>query len=554
MKADAVFKNGNIYTVNSSRDRAEALAILGDKIVFVGTNEDAEEFIGDDTEVKNLGGHMLLPGFIDAHCHPVLSAFFLSGLYIDVEASVSEVVDAISKYVESNPDKNAYFGLGYAEWIFDEKGPKKETLDLISSDKPILILGSSSHEGWCNTKALTMAGIDKDTLDPNPGLQYFERDEKGNPTGHLVEMEPVNTIVDAIKPFNEELIHGKLKEISDEYATMGVTSIVDMGSDVYMEDLGIMLYASMIESGEFKQRVTGCGGYVGERKQRSGKIANISELRKKYDSDQYRISFLKILNDGTIESRSAALTEPYDEDGSLPITLFTQDELIEFCLEAANADLDIVIHAIGDKAARDTIAAAKAVREAGFENTRITNAHCDYVHPDDRPLFGKYGVYANTTTVWHYGNPEMKKVIGNRADNQFTIKSLLDGGTRMPLGSDFPVDEYGREPLKGIEMGVRRQLFDRPDAPVLKPESEKLTLDQCIAGYTIDAAHQNRNEGKLGSIEVGKYADFVILDNDIFEVPIEDVHNIRVHETIIGGKQVYIDESPIIIEDFAKLR
>lgn len=539
MKADKIFKNGRIYTMNDNRDWAESIAIADGKIVYVGEDKGIEKFIDNRTEVIDLKRKMMLPGFYDGHCHIALAAYLMSGVYLEIEYSIDECVEAIKNYVEENPEKEAYFGLGYAEWLFDEKGPRKEVLDKICASKPMMILGSSGHEAWVNSKTLELANITEKTPDPIPGLQYFERDEKGTPTGHIVETGAEVYVMEKINFFNEETIRKSIPEISRGYAEMGVTSVADMGIFMYLQDASISVLDTFTSNGEFVQRVTGCGGYVDNQQDFEGQIEKLAELKKRYNNDRYRINFLKIINDGTIESRSAAMSEPYTEDGSVVNVMVGGSKLADIGLKAAESGLDIRIHAIGDSAARETINMAKVLRKAGFNDTRITNEHTDYVRPEDRPLFGKYDVIANTTTVWHYGNPDMERVIGERADDTFTLKSCIDGGAMLCLGSDYPVDEYGREPLKGIEMGVTRQLFDKPDAPVLKPESEKLSIDDCIAGYTRNAAYQVRMEDKLGTIEAGKYADLVILEQDIFQVPVNEIHNVKVCETIIEGKTVF---------------
>lgn len=207
--------------------------------------------------------------------------------------------------------------------------------------------------------------------------------------------------------------------------------------------------------------------------------------------------------------------------------------------EAAKEGFDIHIHAIGDKAIHGTLMAAKAIREAGYHDTRITNAHTDYVKPCDNRLFGKYNVIANTTCVWHYGIPEMTKVIGERANRTFRIQSLIKEGARMSLGSDKPVDEFGAEPVRGIQMGVTRQMYNDPQAPVLLPEEEKLSVQQCLEGYTINAAYEMHMDDKLGSIEAGKYADLTVLEKDLFEVPVSDLYKTKTVLTMKGGSITY---------------
>ncbi len=540
MSADKIFINGKIHTVNSQYDIVESVAIKDGKIFCVGNNDESMElYEKGKTEVVDLKGKMMLPGFIDAHCHPVLAAFFLLGLYIEIDWSVEEVLDSVKKFVKENPGKKAYFGIGYLETLFDEMGPQKELLDEICPDKPIVLLGSSGHEGWCNSKALEVSNINKETPDPVPGFQFYRRDGKGNATGHIIETACVANVLRKVDPFDRGEIKRKLISISKEYASMGITSLFDMGSFMYMEEIGIPIVAELVESKDMLQKFVACGGYVCEKEHVPNRVKILKGYREKYHSDKYNFSFLKIVNDGTIEARSASMVEPYS-DGTQPGVLLEGEQLINLCLEAAKEGFDIHIHGIGDKAAHETIMVAKALRENGYHDTRVTNAHTQAVSKEDLELFGKYNVVANTTTVWHYTYPGLDRLIGqDRADNTYMLHSIIKGGAKMSIGSDFPVDEYGREPLKGIEMGVTRMIYDRTDRPVLKPATERLNLQQCIKGYTIDAAYQTHMEKKIGSIEIGKYADLVVLDQNIFDVDVRAVHNIKPVMTLIDGIVVY---------------
>ena len=444
--------------------------------------------------------------------------------------------------VEEHPDNDTYFGIGYAEWIFDETGPKKEMLDEICADKPMMILGSSAHEAWVNTKALELAEITCKTPDPIPGFHYFHRDAAGEPTGHLLEMAPQNMIMEKVNFFDPDTIEDVLAEASREYAAMGVTATCDMGSPEFGLKVYFETVPEMIEKGTYRQRFNGCGRMVAEKSDVDIVMPRLLEYKKKYDTDKFRINFLKIINDGTLETRSAALSEPYNEDGSMVYPLFNREEMAELGIKAAKAGLNINAHGIGDEAISSTLAMAKAIREAGYDDCRITNSHCDYVKDDELGLFGKYNVIANTTCVWHYGNPDMEKVIGDRQNHTFRLRTMIDGVCRMGQGSDFPVDEFGREPLKGIEMGCTRQLFDHPELPILKPYEEKLTVEDGIASYTINNAYQMGMDDRIGSIEAGKYADLVILEKNLFDVAVSEIHKVKVCETILGGKTIYKDE------------
>lgn len=536
---DMIFRNAYVYTMDEKNPEAEAVAVSGSYITAVGTEDEVMALREEGTKVIDLGGGMLLPGFIDAHCHPAMCAFFAKGIIIDETADIPGIEATIERYINANPDKKAYFGIGYNECCYDEKGPKKEDLDRICADKPVIILGSGGHEGWCNSKAFELAGVDKNTPDPLPGFQYFERDEEGNPTGHLVETGAECVIFDSIDFFDRDEVRQGFIETSDTYSEMGVTSLIMCGDLKWMEKMSIPMTEELVKEGILKQRLQSCA-MVCEKDEKESGLEILRERSKKYDSDKYRVNVYKILLDGTVESRSASMVEPYDEDGSLVAPLFEGEELRDICVRVAAEGYDIHIHAIGDRSINEVLDAAKAVRDAGYDDTRITTAHTQLVPEEKRHLFGKYNVIANTTGVWHYGTNDTKKIIGEkRAANQFTFRDIMDGGGLVSFGSDRPVDEYGPEPLKSIQVAVTRRLIGVPDAPVLLPEDQKMTVQQCLEAYTVNAAYQMRMEDRLGSIEKGKYADMVVLGRNIFDVAEDDIHKIPVCMTVADGNIVY---------------
>lgn len=534
-----IYTNGSIFTADHNREWVEAVAVEENKIVYVGDMIGAEAFCGADTEIYDLNGKMMLPGFIDGHCHPVLAAHLLSGVVFDIDWTLEECLGEIKKYVEEHPDNETYVGLGYAEWMFDEKGPNKKLLDEICNDKPMLFFGSGAHEAWANSKCFEVAGITMDTPDPLPGLHYFARDEKGNPSGHVVEARAQTMIMSKINFFDEDAVVNLMLENSKDYAAMGVTGTADVGMFGYLKKEYYKAVDKIRESGKYLQRYIGATFTLDDVDIVDERIQDVLEGQKKYNDDKFRVNFLKIINDGTMESRSAANSEPYPEDGSVVKPLMDEKTAAETGLKAAKAGLDINMHAIGDAAIKSAIAIAKAVREAGYDDCRVTCSHSQYIAEEDIPLFGKYNLIANTTGVWMYGNPLMDKVLGHINNETFRMRSVIDGGARMALGSDFPVDEYGREPLKSIEMCATRRMYDQPDAPVLEPANEKITVKEAIEGYTINNAYQIHMEDVLGSIEVGKYADFVILEENIMEIPLENIHKVKVCETIMDGVTTY---------------
>jgi predicted amidohydrolase YtcJ len=543
-KADLIFKNGDIYTVDPRRSTAEAVAVQGNKIVYVGNSQGAEPFVGEKSKVIDLKGKMLLPGFVEAHAHPFMATCWLSGIVIDMQSSYEEVLLTIQKYIEEHPDKKAYYGIGYDENVVKfHGGTRKEVLDRICRDKPILLQGSGGHEGWVNSKALECTGISQDIGDPIPGFSYFRRDEDGNPTGGLVEMAAIKAVTNGIKPFDSSLVVRVLQEILSNFNALGITTVADCGIAAFLSGYIYPVIQDMLDQSKMTFRTVGCY-LVGEDADVDTGVANLKLLGQKYNSDIFRVNTLKIINDGTVESRSASFFEAYGDGGSCE-PFMGGKRLGALCVDAAKAGFDINIHGIGDRAIHENLMAAKAVREAGYLDTRFTNSHTQYVQKKDRKLFGKYNVIANTSGAWHveYG-PNHVALGEERTNDIFTMKSIINGGGMVTLGSDFPVDEIGNEPLKGLEMSVTRKAFGEKDFPVLQPTEEALTVEEAIAAYTINGAYQIHMEDKIGSVEVGKYADFVVLENNLFSVEKHCIHQVPIWMTVMNGEIVYQREKP----------
>ena len=218
------------------------------------------------------------------------------------------------------------------------------------------------------------------------------------------------------------------------------------------------------------------------------------------------------------------------------------EEMIQAGLKIAEAGFDINVHCIGDMAAHGLVKMTEALRDAGYHDTRVTDSHSTYIYKGDVPKFGELGILANTTYVWHAAFEEEKDILSPELPPMYELKSVLNGGGKVGAGSDYPTDDFGFEPMKGFQMGCTRKMYRddiMPSAYELAPASEKLSMDDIITSYTISNAYQMRMEDKIGSIEVGKYADLIVLDQNVFEIPIEDVYKTRVCETIMNGETTY---------------
>lgn len=545
MRADTIYYNGQIVTMNESSDWAQAVAVQGNKILAVGSNEQVFKNKSEDTEMVDLEGKMMLPGFIDSHCHAIFAMFFLGGLVIDFDEELDDVLRHIKEYIEENPEKQRYYAFGYREGLFGPEGPNKELLDEICSDKAILVQSSGGHEAWCNSCCLEWAGVDAGTPDPVPGLQYFHRDENNNPTGHIVESAPINYVYKKAGFLADMKIEEVLERFSKGYAELGITSLVDCGypEDIFEKEKIMEIMQRLLKEERVTQRCFSSACFLEEPKDFDRDMeALLDKCVKERDSctsDLFHSDFVKMLDDGTFESRNAAIYEPYQSDNLHVEPMLKQEELISFALLVASKGLDLHIHAIGDHAVHDALMAAKAVREAGYDDMRITTAHTELVKPEDVPLFAKYNVTANTSSVWHYGDPESEADLGERGNQIFRMMAIRRCGGRVTQSSDHPASEYGNNPLSGVEVAYTRQIVGTTDTPFLGNPDQSMPIMDTLRGYTIDAAYQVHMEDKLGSIEPGKYADLVVLEERPYNVEPHHIHDIAVTMTIMDGKVVY---------------
>lgn len=538
MKADLIIKNAEIYTVNHKMPKAEAIAIRDDKIIGVGAFKDVELLLDDRTEVIDAGERMVMPGFIDAHAHPLLTPF-LKGIEFEMEMDLDDMLKAIEKYVSENPDEDCYFGIGYNEPFVDPKRYTKEALDSACKDKPLLMLGATLHEGWVNSKALEMAGIDKDYPDPTPGKQYFCRDENGEPTGRVIDLEPFAAVADKVMHFNLSEAGKEFEALLDKYRKLGITTVAECGlfSPVRGEDAAALLEQTM-KQGNLTCRLFGCHA-INSYNDANDAIGQLKALNEKFHDDMVCFRTLKIIQDGCIEARSASCFDKFEDFDEMCMPILYGEELQELSVDAAKNRFDIHIHGLGDKAIYETLMAAKRIREEGYADTRVINAHCHIVRDEDIELFSKYNVIANSTPQWFVWRQCNEDALGKeKAEKLLRIKTLMDTGAVVTFGSDYPSDELGMEPVKALEMATTRQKYGQRNDRIFI-ESERITMEKAIEAFTINAAYQLRMEDKLGSIEEGKYADIIILDRNLFEIDPYQIHETQVVTTIFNGKVVH---------------
>ena len=538
MTQKRVFTNGKIYTVNKEQPWAEAVVVEGNKIAYVGSTDEALKR-AEGAEVTDLEGKMMLPGFIDGHIHPLMTSAFACGALLSECETKEDVLKTVKEFVEAHPNNEAYFGQGFPDTIFAAQPALADDLDAICADKPILLVASSCHGAWCNHKAFEAAGVDKNTPDITPGSNYFVRDEEGNPTGRCIESCYIQ-IAKGANYFSAESMIENIAELGRGFASMGYTAFADCGVFAFVVDALTQEFADYINSDEFSQRLFG-GFYIATNihdvEEALDGAADLAENLK--STDRLALKYFKILGDGILESRSAAMALPYD-NGVKALPNFNSEEAAEIGLLVAKAGYDLYMHAIGDATTTVALDMAQAVREAGYDDTRIAFAHCQCFQPGEVERAGKLGVFINSTGAWHTTtNEEYKKYLGaNIQGYQYPIRSLIDAGCKYGQGSDFPVADGKPDPFISIEVGMRRAPVGY-DGPEPEAACEAPTLEESIESFTINNAYEVRMEDKIGSIEEGKLADLIIIDQDLFEIPTNEIHNTKVVETIRDGITTY---------------
>ena len=536
--------NARVYTMNADAPEADAVVVRNDSILYVGDAAGAEPFIGESTDVRDLGGQLVLPGFIDTHSHLVVGGGYATALSLETWGTVDDWVQAIADYAAANEDAPLLFGYGFLATTFGPVGPTRQLIDAIVPDKPVLIMDEGFHAAWANTAALEALNITQDTPDPVPGYSYYKRDETGDATGYLLE-GTAGMAMSALNVITEDVIVEGTGIIVDIMNAYGVTSAFDAGIIDGADVAGIKRILDRLEKGgDLTIRLVGSSRPKLQEHYLSA-VKTAATWREELKGDRYHYNTLKIPDDGTVEGRTAAMFEDYQgESGNSGETVFTEEQMTHMITEAAAIDMDVHVHALGERAIHESLNAIEAAQSAHPESaTRYTICHIQVITDQDVPRFGQLGVIAQSTPLWaSYDTYGKQFVSADQFSRFWRFKSLEDTGAKLTFGSDFPASgagTLGLSPIIQIEMGHTRQEFGQPDAKVQPLESERLSVESLVRGFTIDAAYQLHMEDQIGSIETGKKADLVVLDQDIFAVDPYAIHKTNVVITVMDGDVVY---------------
>ncbi len=571
-QAELVFAGGAIYTADARQRRlipatapdgrpATAVAVVGGRIAATGAAGDShvQELMGASTEVVDLRGRALLPGFQDAHCHPAFAGVTMLGCNLMGAADLAEALDLIDDYTRQHPDREWIAGSGWRMEWFPGGTPDRHRLDEVTGGRPAYLSNRDGHGVWANTRALELAGIDARTADPADGR--IEREEGGGPQGTL--HEGAANLVGRLLPelTIAERLTGLLLAQRHMHAR-GITGWQDaiVGSYLGSQD-PLPVYLAAAASGQLTARVEGALWW--DRERGGEQLPEILGRRERGRGPRFRANTVKIMQDGVAENFTAGMLKPYDDptgchDHGSGLSYVDPLALQEYVTQLDAAGFQVHVHAIGDRAVRealDAFQAAWAGNGAGrptaggtaLGGNRHHIAHLQVVHPDDVPRFGALGVTANMQALWAAHEPQMDELtipfIGpERTARQYVFGDLLRAGARLAAGSDWAVSSAN--PMRAIHVAVNRSLQGSSGAeaePFLP--GQRLELAEAMAAYTIGSAYVNHLDHETGTIEVGKLADLVVLDRDPFAGSAAEIGSTGVLATYVQGEPVYLSTS-----------
>ncbi len=539
--ADFVFTNGKVYTVNEAQPWAEAVAVRGNEIVYVGDDAGAAAFVGEATESIDLAGKMVLPGFIDGHIHGTGGGLLAVGPDLLTDDK-EEILRRVRAEAEANPDAEVILGWAWRPNPFPDTGPRKEDLDAIDSERPIYLWGIDGHSAWVNSKALEVAGVDKDFPDTQPPFSYYQRDEDGTPTGWVVELPAQIEVLGKLRDLSPAGVEGGVRDWMPRYAAAGITGFFDAGIQGMSFDEGYSMYQNLESAGVLTARVYGSLYWNNPE---VDPLPELRQLRADFNSELVKVLKLKINVDGSEEKHNAVYVEPYsDRDGFYGEPIIPADVLNRVIAEADADGIDLLCHCWGDGATRLILDAVEAAIAANPDRARRhVISHTSLVHPDDVPRFAELGVIGDFQTSWATLDPiteglAVERMGTERRDRYYAIKELLDAGAHVSISSDWPVAGYAptHEPLVTIEVAVTRQAVVPPVREPLGGEGARLSVEEAIRAHTLGQAYGLGVEDQLGSIEVGKTADLVVLEESLFDVDMHDIGETAVHLTMMNGK------------------
>lgn len=513
--AELAITGTRVWTGDPNTPTTDAIAVRGDRIVALGVAS-VQELIGPGTDVIHGSGGVVIPGFQDAHCHPPQAGNNMLRVWLNDDPDRAAYLDRIGRYAADNPDEPFIVGGGWAMESFPGGTPRKEDLDAIVSDRPVFLFNRDVHGAWVNSKALEIAGIDRDTPDPADGR--IERDpQTGEPSGTLHE--------GAAYSFNDRFVplpdvrawQAAILAAQRHLHALGITG----WQDAWITPSTLEAYGALARSGELTARVVGALWW--DRHAGLEQLDQFLDQREQGRAGSFFPTTVKIMTDGVLENFTGALLEPYC-DGCGGVTdntglIYIDPELLKAAVTLLDAHgFQVHMHAIGDRAVRNCLDAVEAARAAnGVNDLRHHLAHIQIMDSVDIPRFAQLGVVANCQPFWAQYEPQMDELtlpfLGEpRASQQYLFAELHRSGARLAMGSDWPVTTA--DPLREIEVAIRRIGPDHRDNRPFLPE-QALTLETALSAFTAGSAYVN-HDAEGGVLRTGARADLALVDRDLF--------------------------------------
>ena len=530
--ADTIIINAVVHTMDPAQPVAEAVAIYGNRIVAAGSTNDIRKLAGPNTRTIDAKGRLLLPGFNDAHTHFLSGGFQLSSVDLRDANSPQEFAARIKAFAEKLPKGRWVTGgdWDHERWP-DAKLPTKELIDSFTAETPVFVNRLDGHMALANSLALKLAGVTRETADPPGGV--IVRDKSGEPTGVLKDAAQ-NFVWKVVSPATFEEKLDAARAATNYAAKLGVTSVQDMSAG---DDVGI--YQTLLDRGELKTRIYAVSPLPSwERVARMG-------VRAHFGSEMLRVGGLKGFADGSLGSTTALFYEPYRDDpstsGIAGDEMYPEGVMLKRVSEADRAGLQVMIHAIGDRANDLILSIYEQVeRENGKRDRRFRIEHAQHLRAQDIPRFARDGVIASMQPYHAIddGRWAEKRIGKERIKTTYAFRSLLDSGATLAFGTDWTVAPLN--PLLSIYAAVTRRTLDGKNPNGWVPE-QKITVEETVRAYTLGSAYAEFQENVKGSITAGKLADIVLLSRDIFKIDPNEIESVKVVMTMVDGRVVFED-------------
>ncbi len=556
--ADLVFTNASVLTMNDDAPTAQAVAVTGNQISYVGDVAGAEALIGDNTEVLDLGGDTLLPGFVSGHDHIVASGWTSRGVSLFGIETLEEALAAVKEYADANPDEELILGYGFNQVAYGG-WPTKEDLDSVVSDRPAFILDFTIHDVWMNSKAFEAGQVSPDEEDQVPGVMFWQRDAEGNQTGIGIEFQwaaafrnagawdPAGEIPDIQKNLYDQAVKTGITAV--HVPLMAMPTVTDLSLVKDDEKLALAHLHELEKNGELTIRTFVATGFKDPTATADEIVEHTLELREQYDSDMLRIWGIKIHPEGNWSSKTAWMLDDYADGSATRGAAAIEGPMItSVYLQANQNGLPVGTHVDGSQTVRNTVEAIMTARGAGYDVPNNLLHHYFWVSDQDHETVIENEIMVNTTPLFHVDweaqDVNALDLLGRAKVEAIFARysSLMALGHNVSISSDVPsapIDLIG--PLLNVEIAMTLQDPLNPDSKPFPLSRKPASLEESLKAVTIYPAAQQAMEDKIGSIEVGKYADLVVLDQDITAVEPREISNIKVLGTLMDGRFTHRD-------------